>query len=121
MAALPVSRPRRKGEETAARILDAAEALFAERGYAGTTLRDVAAAVGIRNPSLYNHFPNKESLYAAVLERGIGPTRQRDRRGRGHERPSPCDVDHLPKHGTSPLDDIDQTMAGAQLFASPRT
>jgi AcrR family transcriptional regulator len=64
---------RRKGERTAERILDAAEALFAQRGYEGTTLRDVAAEVGLRTPSLYNHFPNKESLYAAVLERGIRP------------------------------------------------
>ena len=64
---------RRKGERTAERILDAAEALFAQRGYAGATLRDVAAKVGLRTPSLYNHFPNKESLYAAVLERGISP------------------------------------------------
>ena len=66
-------RPRRKGEITAERILDAAERLFAERGYGATTLRDVAASVGIRNPSLYNHFRSKESLYAAVLERGIRP------------------------------------------------
>jgi AcrR family transcriptional regulator len=69
----PSARPRRKGELTAERILDAAEDLFAERGYAGTTLRDVSAAVGLRTPSLYNHFPSKEALYAAVLERGIGP------------------------------------------------
>ena len=67
------SGSRRKGERTASRILDAAEALFAERGYEGTTLRDVAARVGLRTPSLYNHFASKESLYAAVLERGIGP------------------------------------------------
>lgn len=66
-------RPRRKGELTAERILDAAEALFAERGYPGTTLRDVAERVGIRIPSLYNHFPGKESLYLAVLERGLDP------------------------------------------------
>ena len=66
--------PRRsKGERTAERILDAAEALFAERGYAGTALRDVASAVGLRTPSLYNHFSSKDSLYAAVLERGIRP------------------------------------------------
>lgn len=67
------SRTRRKGEATAERILDAAEELFAERGYEGTTLRDVATRVGIRNPSLYNHFDGKESLYAAVLDRGIRP------------------------------------------------
>jgi len=66
-------RPRRKGELTAERILDVAEELFAERGYAGTTLRAVATRVGLRIPSLYNHFPGKEALYVAVLERGLGP------------------------------------------------
>jgi AcrR family transcriptional regulator len=66
-------RPSRKGELTARRILDAAEALFARRGFAGTALRDVARAAGIRTPSLYNHFDSKESLYAAVLERGLRP------------------------------------------------
>jgi AcrR family transcriptional regulator len=65
--------PRRKGELTAERILDAAESLFAANGYAGTTLRDVASAVGLRTPSLYNHFASKDALYAAVLKRGIGP------------------------------------------------
>jgi AcrR family transcriptional regulator len=65
--------PRRKGEQTAERILDSAEILFAEHGYAGTTLRDVATAVDLRIPSLYNHFDSKEQLYAAVLDRGIGP------------------------------------------------
>jgi TetR/AcrR family transcriptional regulator len=70
---LAVPRPRRKGAVTRERILDAAEELFAERGFDGTTLRDVAASVGLRNPSLYNHFDSKEALYAAVLERGVGP------------------------------------------------
>jgi cytochrome P450 family 142 subfamily A polypeptide 1 len=67
------ARARRKGEQTAERILDAAEDLFAGRGYAGTTMRDVSAAVGLRTPSLYNHFSSKEALYAAVLERGLSP------------------------------------------------
>ena len=54
---------------TADRILDAAEDLFAEKGYSATSLGDVADRVGIRSPSLYNHFKNKEALYSAVLER----------------------------------------------------
>lgn len=54
---------------TAERILDAAEDLFAEKGYSATSLGDVADRVGIRSPSLYNHFKNKEALYEAVLER----------------------------------------------------
>ncbi len=68
-----IRSPRRKGERTAVRILDAAEDLFASRGFAGTALRDVADAVGLRTPSLYNHFESKDALYEAVLARGIGP------------------------------------------------
>lgn len=71
-SALP-SLDTRRGAATADRILDAAEAVFAERGYAGASLRDVAHGVGVRIPSLYNHFAGKEALYAAVLERGLGP------------------------------------------------
>ena len=54
---------------TAERILDAAENLFAEKGYSAASLGEVADLVGIRSPSLYNHFRNKEALYEAVLER----------------------------------------------------
>lgn len=54
---------------TADRILRAAEDLFAEKGYSATSLGEVADRVGIRSPSLYNHFKNKEALYLAVLDR----------------------------------------------------
>src|SRR5512145_2498415 len=69
----PPPGPERRGEHTRERILDAAEALFADRGFEGTALRDVAGRVGIRTPSLYNHFPSKEALYTAVLERVVEP------------------------------------------------
>lgn len=73
---VPNVRPRGSGPETAEAILDAAEEAFADRGFDGTAMRDVASRVGIRAPSLYNHFPSKEALYAAVLERGVGPVLQ---------------------------------------------
>ena len=60
-----------KPSSTPDRILDAAEDLFAQSGYSATALADVADVVGIRTPSLYNHFKNKEALYGAVLDRLI--------------------------------------------------
>ena len=62
-----------KGEKTAARILDAAEKLFAKRGYQATTLRDIADLVPLKQPSLYNHFATKQALYEAVLDRALQP------------------------------------------------
>jgi TetR/AcrR family transcriptional regulator len=55
------------------RILDVAEALFASRGFAGTSMRDIAAEAGLTAASLYNHFEGKDDLYVAVLQRGIRP------------------------------------------------
>ena len=51
------------------KILDAAEALFAKRGYAAVGLRELAEVVGLGKSSLFHHFRNKAQLYAAVNAR----------------------------------------------------
>ncbi len=52
-------------------VLDAAARLFRSRGYEGTTVRDLARAVGILPGSLYCHFANKDELLRAVYVRGV--------------------------------------------------
>ncbi|MET0558967.1 MAG: TetR/AcrR family transcriptional regulator [Solirubrobacterales bacterium] len=47
----------------------AAHGLFAERGYAAVKMDEIAAAVGVTKPLLYNYFGNKEQLYIACMER----------------------------------------------------
>ncbi|MCA1995449.1 MAG: TetR/AcrR family transcriptional regulator, partial [Coleofasciculus sp. S288] len=50
------------------RVLIAAETLFRQRGYNTVTMRDIAEEVGIRQASLYHHFPTKEQLFITVTE-----------------------------------------------------
>lgn len=57
--------------DTPTRVLDAAENAFALVGVAGAKLADIAAAAGIRRPSLLYHFSTKEGLYGAVVTRGF--------------------------------------------------
>jgi AcrR family transcriptional regulator len=54
-------------------ILDAAERLFSAHGVDGVAVRDLARELGLTPSSLYNHFPGKQVLYEAVLERGLRP------------------------------------------------
>lgn len=58
-----------KSEQTREGILDAAEQLFADRGYDGASIRDVAAAAGLQIHSISYHFGPKEQLFDAVVAR----------------------------------------------------
>lgn len=57
------------GDRTRERVVTAALAAFAEQGFAGTSMRDIARRARIRVSSLYHYFPSKESLYEDVLAR----------------------------------------------------
>jgi len=69
-------RPRR-GRDTRHQILDASLSLFSERGFARTTVRDIARAAGITDAAIYYHFASKRELLEALFEeRGILPAIQ---------------------------------------------
>lgn len=54
--------PGRRGE-----ILDAAFAVFCERGYEGGSMREIATRIGVTEPALYRHFTGKEDLFLALM------------------------------------------------------
>ena len=58
-----------------AEILDAALAVFSEKGYDGGTMRDIARRVGVTEPALYRHFAGKEELFLTLLEAIAGRMR----------------------------------------------
>ncbi|MET0123915.1 TetR/AcrR family transcriptional regulator [Pseudomonas caspiana] len=65
----PKRRRAPKGEMRRTALLDAATVIFARDGYSSASMRDVAALAGITTVGLLHHFPNKEALLAALLER----------------------------------------------------
>ena len=59
--------------ETVERILDAAQQLFAERGFAETSLRTITARAGVNLAAVNYHFGSKDALIQAVFMRFLGP------------------------------------------------
>jgi AcrR family transcriptional regulator len=67
-------RGRRRGSpDTRSGILAAARALFAEHGYAGTTIRSVATAAGVDAALVHHYFGTKDELFLAALELPVDP------------------------------------------------
>src|SRR5689334_23743675 len=54
---------------TRALVIDAAERLFAEQGFAATSMRDISSASGVSHPLIHHHFGSKEELYSTVKRR----------------------------------------------------
>ena len=57
-----------KQEDTKQRILEKALELFSAQGYDSVSVGEIAAAVGIKAPSLYNHFSGKQAIFDAIVE-----------------------------------------------------
>ncbi|HWA53794.1 MAG TPA: TetR/AcrR family transcriptional regulator [Solirubrobacterales bacterium] len=66
-----MSRIERRKAKTAGAILDAAEQLFLERGFAATTMEDLSAAADVAVGSIYSHFGDKEGVYAGLIDRAL--------------------------------------------------
>ena len=91
----PAGRP---ADETRERILNAAEALFADNGFDGTSVRDIARAVAVQTAAVSYHYPSKDALFDSVVSRRAQVmTEQRSSalvqmRLRCGERPVPLDA-----------------------------
>ena len=98
-------------------ILDAATAVFAERGFHRTTIRDVAKAAGVADGTIYNYFDNKTALLLGIMDR-LNETDRRDEdmaRAAGRE-PHPA----ARKEETAPRAEAEaQAEAGAELSPVP--
>ncbi|ARF59524.1 TetR/AcrR family transcriptional regulator [Streptomyces gilvosporeus] len=62
-------RVRMTGAERREQLLDIGRTLFAERGFEGTSVEEIAAKAGVSKPVVYEHFGGKEGLYAVVVDR----------------------------------------------------
>jgi len=64
-----VPRARMTGAERRYQLIDVARTLFAERGYEGTSIEEIAQRANVSKPVVYEHFGGKEGLYAVVVDR----------------------------------------------------
>lgn len=98
---MPKTASRHRDPPSRLAILEAAEAEFAERGFAGVRIEHVAARAGYNKSLVYRYFGGREGLYRAVLERAAA-------RRSGSSRPLPASLADL------------LTQIGRELHADPR-
>ena len=66
-----VARARMTGKQRREQLVTIGRKLFADKGFEGTSVEEIAAAAGVSKPVIYEHFGGKEGLYAVVVDREI--------------------------------------------------
>ena len=72
------ARVRMTGKERREQLLDIGRHLFAERGFDGASIEEVASRAGVSKPVVYEHFGGKEGLFAVVVDREMRNLLERD-------------------------------------------
>jgi AcrR family transcriptional regulator len=67
----PSSRSRMTGKQRREQLIEVGRKLFADKGFEGTTVEEIAAKANVSKPVVYEHFGGKEGLYAVVVDREI--------------------------------------------------
>jgi AcrR family transcriptional regulator len=67
----PATRARMTGAQRREQLLDVGRKLFADKGFEGTSVEEIAARAQVSKPVVYEHFGGKEGLYAVVVDREI--------------------------------------------------
>ena len=71
MAAKASKRTRMSAGERREQLIDVARALFAEKGFEGTAIEEIASRAKVSKPVVYEHFGGKEGLYAVIVDREL--------------------------------------------------
>ena len=78
--AIPDVTPAERDPLTRNRLIEAAVHVFARKGYASASVREIAEAAGVTKPALYYHFGSKEGLLVTILRQGASAFREAMRR-----------------------------------------
>ena len=73
-------RPRMPAEDRRQQIIDVAVQLFSQKGFRGTTTKEIALAAEVNEAIIFRHFATKRELYAAIMDRKASAPRSEERR-----------------------------------------
>jgi len=90
-----LTRREREREKRIELILDNAERLFLEKGFAATTMSDLGSAAEFGRATLYHYFPSKEAIYVAIVERALDSMIARSRESVARARNSAQKIEKL--------------------------